>query len=258
MDYTSLRRTRLEKIKGRYVPGSSLKVFTAPPLDSAVSLGHKLMTLEDDNALEILEYHELVNGTDDAIIFENGIFEIRNELYDNGPFVPDEGMKAVFDEAMGNDDANEERNTAAGTVRIDFPETSGERALYLSSLLRETASPFAALLREDDRSLKSIYSVGFTSGKGNPVFDFDPESDLYKEIFSPRRTLLFNETPERLSELWETVPEADLGRIYGCCFVPLGNITGGDYLFFAFAPSLIQGEKVLSILKKLNNIPDFA
>lgn len=258
MDYTALRRTRLEKIKGRYVPGSSLKVFTAPPLDSSVSLSHKLMTLEDDNALEILEYHELVNGTDDAITFENGIFEIRNELYDTSPLSLDEEMKAVFEEAMGNDDADEGKSPVTGTVKVDFPEISAERALYLSSVLRETASPFAALLREDDRSLKSIYSVGFTSGKGNPVFDFNPESDLYKEIFSPRRTLLFNETPERLAELWENVPEADLGRIYGCCFVPLGNITGGDYLFFAFAPSVIQGEKVLSILKKLNNILDFA
>lgn len=263
MDYIALRRARLEKIKGRFVPGSTLKLVAADSFDSSLSFGRKLMALEDDNAVEILEYRELVNGTDDAIRFENGIFEIRNELYeDNSPFEIDDELSRLVAESVGEEcsSGSEEpgKVSAADIRQIAFPSSAASRAEYLSEVLRETASPLVALLREDDASLKSIYSAGFSSGTGKPVFEFALDSAPYTEIFSSRRTLIINESPERVSELWLGIQPADLSRICGCCFVPLGNISGGDYLFFAFYPSVISGERVMSILKKINNIPDFA
>jgi len=255
-DYLELRRKRLKKIEGLYNPAPILSRKDAV-LYPDLSLADKLVNLEDDGTIRMIELEDLIHGTEDVIgLNEDGVYEINDSVYRSKESSVDEDLKRLIADAIGIDGSAGQQRMPQKLLCM-LPEEKAGIASKLSEVLMEIGTPYTAILNHTDEGFKSVFATGF-SVPSDAIFFFSEEDDVCREIFHPRRTLIINSGFSSLTEFSEKVPKCDMEHIPSCCFAPLGAEPNDRYIFFAFDSTLLSIDNVNKIIKKINNISNIA
>ncbi len=258
-DYIALRRKKLDELKGKYNPAPEL--CDVKPHDYVgMGFAEKLINMEDDGIVSIIELEDLMQGTDTVIDFSDGVYEINSSVYQNASTPADEALRRLIADAIGPDSASSEpapQSEAPETSKNPIPSDKVGMVNELSALLAGTGSPYAAIIAQDGDVFTDVFAPGFAAKRGS-VFRFPMDGGVYSHLISKRRTLIINSLFCELPELAGLIPAMHLTHIPGCCFAPLGPEPDGRYLFFAFDSKVITSDNVKKIIKKINNIPVLA
>jgi hypothetical protein len=256
--YIALRRKKLDQLRGKYNPEPML--CDVKPHDYVgMGFAEKLINMEDDGLVSIIELEDLEQGTDTVIDFSDGVYEINSSVYQNATTPADEALRRLIADAIGPAPAADEaapQQEAPEALESPVPADRVGMAKELPTLLDGIGSPYAAVLAREGEAFIDVFAPGFGAGpdKGD-VFSFPVNSDVYEHLISKRRTLIINSAFCELTELAGRIPAMHLTHISSCCFAPLGSETDGRYLFFAFDRKVISPDNVKKIIKIINNIP---
>lgn len=257
--YIERRRKKLDEIRGKYNPAPEL-CDTEPYRYHGLDFAEKLINMEDDGIASIIEFTDLMQGTDTVIDFSDGVYEINSSVYQNAASPADEDLRRLIADAIGLE--KEPASTVPEPDASEAPKDSMPcdrigMVNELVSLLAGTGSPYAAIIAKEGDAFSDVFAPGFGSSRGS-VFNFPVDGDVCTQLLSKRRTLIINSSFCELPELAGLIPGRHLQHIPSCCFAPLGPDADGRYLFFAFDSAVISPDNVKKIIKKINNIPVIA
>lgn len=258
--YIVRRRKRLDALRGLYNPqpelcNAEMKQYRG------ISFLDKLIGMEDDGVISIVELSDLEQGTDTVIDFSDGVYEINSSVYQNAAKdAEDDQLRRLIADAIGFEKEPdsvsrkpEPQKVVQSAVSQDRRGMAEELALFLS----HTGSPYAAVLAKNGDSFSDLFAPGFGQTQIS-IFNFPLDGEVYSQIISKRRTLIINSSFCELPELTCNIRKHHLEHISSCCFVPLGSEPEDRYLFFAFDSAVITLDNVKKIIKKVNNIPVIA
>ena len=255
--YIARRRKRLEKLKGLFNPEPEL-CASEPDLYQGMSFAEKLIGMEDDGIISIIELSDLMQGTDTVIDFSDGVYEISSSVYQNAAPPADDALRRLIADAIGVESESHMPDLPDSSLpESAIPEDRAGIARELASFLSATGSPYAAVLAKTGESFTDVAAPGFGSASGC-VFSFPLEGPVYSQIISQRRTVIISSSFCQLPELSGNIRHQHLQHIPSCCFAPLGSGADDRYLFFAFDSRIITLDNVKKIIKKVNNIPVIA
>ncbi len=89
--YIERRRKKLDEIRGKYNPAPEL-CDTEPYRYHGMDFAEKLISMEDDGIASIIEFTDLMQGTDTVIDFSDGVYEINSSVYQNTATPADEDL----------------------------------------------------------------------------------------------------------------------------------------------------------------------
>lgn len=257
--YIERRRKKLDEIRGKYNPVPEL-CDTEPYRYHGMDFAEKLINMEDDGIASIIEFTDLMQGTDTVIDFSDGVYEINSSVYQNTATPADEDLRRLIADAIGLDNQpaeTEPQPDASESTKDSMPCDRIGMVNELVALLAGTGSPYAAVIAREGDVFSDVFAPGFGSPKGS-IFKFPIDGEVCTQILSKRRTLILNSSFYELTEMTDLIPDMHLKHIPSCCLAPLGSEPDGRYLFFAFDSTVISTDNVKKIIKKINNIPVLA
>ena len=98
--YIERRRKKLDEIRGKYNPAPEL-CDTEPYRYHGMDFAEKLISMEDDGIASIIEFTDLMQGTDTVIDFSDGVYEINSSVYQNTATPADEDLRRLIADAIG-------------------------------------------------------------------------------------------------------------------------------------------------------------
>ena len=257
--YIERRRKKLDEIRGKYNPAPEL-CDTEPYRYHGMDFAEKLISMEDDGIASIIEFTDLMQGTDTVIDFSDGVYEINSSVYQNTATPADEDLRRLIADTIGLEKQPAtpvSQSDASESPKDSMPCDNIGMVNELAALLAGTGSPYAAVIAKEGNAFSDVFAPGFGSAGGS-VFNFPVDGEVCTQILSKRRTLIINSSFCELTELTGLIPDMHLKHISSCCLAPLGADSDGRYLFFAFDSTVISADNVKNIIKKINNIPVLA
>lgn len=255
VNYSLLRKSRAEKIREQIRPSANLSVSIPEEYRSISQYDfcQRLKVMEADGFIRLLEFAEIA-GSGNVIGFNDGVFQIKEELYSRPSTPVNPELKRLIDEITWNSstEINATENVSYMAKQFTMPEHQFQ-SMELAELLKKADSMFAAVLKCDADNFYTAFSMGFSNIKSDPVFGFFSGSQPYSQIFSQRRALIIYSYPELLPELWNNVPDINIRNLTSCCFLPVDR-ERQMYLFFTFDRTKFHSDDIITIFKLINNL----
>ncbi|MCK5675071.1 MAG: hypothetical protein KAH95_16950, partial [Spirochaetales bacterium] len=258
-----------------------------PVLDLSGSLKERLLKLSSKNIIELadLKSNPGLDHIEETIKMEDGIFQIKDDVFSNKIKPKDESLKELVDSVsnipshdeeeyvnildildidlpISNSSSQNEQSTIKNkssvfsengfnydSYRFHFKKSNIGIVQSLMKISQQFDAVFAGILSYSDSSWKMDHTLGFNQ-KSIDNFIFFKEDEFTQEVFNKNKILIFQSGKHGIKEVEEKLFDGDLAYMKGGLFIPIIFKELSAYLFLGLKAT----RSIPWVVEKLQNL----